>query len=274
MPVDKAMQRETVDDDLRNGIWSALKIGLWNKWVPSGQLATKPEATKDVEFVVTRIWMTIFKLAIDTIPNFNRAHPKTSYEIVRKHFFSCSWNVVYDTIECILENIRPAWLPLLTHVLNTAFQQENAAYRVVGRHVVEITDQNEIDAVKDALEAAGPSSRTHLDTSLKLISDKKSPDYRNSIKESISAVEATCQIITGQKSTLSDCLRVIKTKRPIHPAFETALTKLYGFTGDEGGIRHALTEESIEPTYADAKFMLIACSGFCSFLLTTQAENN
>jgi hypothetical protein len=52
---------------------------------------------------------------------------------------------------------------------------------------------------------------------------------------------------------------------------EQALLKLYGFTSDEGGIRHALLEET-SLSYADAKFMLVLCSAFTNFLLTRCAE--
>lgn len=43
----------------------------------------------------------------------------------------------------------------------------------------------------------------------------------------------------------------------MHPALEQAILKLYGYTSDAGGIRHALTEESTVPSYGDAKFMLV-----------------
>jgi hypothetical protein len=105
------------------------------------------------------------------------------------------------------------------------------------------------------------------------LSDRKKPDYRNSIKESISAVEAICQIISGkQKATLPDCLKAFKDRKPLHPAFEQALVKLYSYTSDEGGIRHALSENSSAPSFADAKFVLVSSSGFINYVLTKTAE--
>ncbi len=106
-----------------------------------------------------------------------------------------------------------------------------------------------------------------------MLSDRKQPDYRNSIKESISAVEAVSQVVSGKtKATLGDCIKVLKTHGAIHPAFEQALLQLYGYTSDEGGIRHALTEDSTMPSYADAKFMLVSCAAFINFLWTKTAE--
>lgn len=50
--------------------------------------------------------------------------------------------------------------------------------------------------------------------------------YRNSIKESISAVKAACRLITGDKSaSLGDALKKLKY---MHPSRSQAFTKLYG----------------------------------------------
>jgi len=51
----------------------------------------------------------------------------------------------------------------------------------------------------------------------------------------------------------------------IHPAFEGALEKMYGYTSDAQGIRHALLDESTLDS-ADALFMLVSCSAFVNYL--------
>lgn len=38
------------------------------------------------------------------------------------------------------------------------------------------------------------------------------------------------------------------------------------------GIRHALKEDTMTPTYADARFMLVCCSAFTNYLWTVAAE--
>jgi len=101
------------------------------------------------------------------------------------------------------------------------------------------------------------------------MASKKSPDYANSIKESISAVEAISQLITGnQKATLGDALRQLENKLGggIHPALRNAFNSLYGYTSDAQGIRHALLGKS-DLDVEDAKFMLIACSAFINYLV-------
>ena len=110
----------------------------------------------------------------------------------------------------------------------------------------------------------------HSQKALEFLSDS---DYRNSIKESISGVEAAARlVINNEKPVLSDCLKVLEAKHGLHPALKEAFLKLYGFTSASGGIRHALTETGTEPTHAEAKFMLVACTAFINFLLTKAAE--
>ena len=53
----------------------------------------------------------------------------------------------------------------------------------------------------------------------------------------------------------------------IHPAMENAFTSLYGYTSDEGGIRHAegLFESNV--TFEEAKYMLVSCCAFVNYLI-------
>ena len=88
---------------------------------------------------------------------------------------------------------------------------------------------------------AGPVN-THLRRSLELLSDRNSPDYRNSIKESISGVESlVAATVNKGKGTLGQLIKKLEDEIGLHPALKTAFSNLYGYTSDEGGIRHALT---------------------------------
>ena len=107
----------------------------------------------------------------------------------------------------------------------------------------------------------------HLNQSLTLLSDRQNPDYRNSIKESISAVESICKIITqDDKATLGKALKIIEDKHGLHAALKGSLSQLYGYTSDADGIRHAMSGES-NLSYIDAKFMLVACTNFINYLI-------
>jgi len=116
-----------------------------------------------------------------------------------------------------------------------------------------------------ALEGAN----IHLTNALELISDKKSPNYRNSVKESISAVESTCRIITGE-NTLGKALNKLESKGlNLNNQLKNGFDKIYAYTNDKNnGIRHAIVTSPTEPDFADAKYMLISCSAFINYLIT------
>ncbi len=283
-PAIKVLQLKSIDTDLKNRLWNALTIIIWDQW-SSDEGALRHY----VETIAQSLWLNYFKLPIDNMPPFHTKYElieNYAYKIIRKYFFEAKWWEVYDFIEFIINNIESLskntksritpldkWKKDLTKSLNNILEQENAAYRVIGNKVVEVSNKYEIESIESALDKGVKSSQLHLSRSLELLSDKKSPDYRNSIKESISAVESICQTITGMsKATLGDCIRILKKRETVHPAFEQALLKLYGYTNDDGGIRHALTEKSAALSYADAKFMLVVSSAFINFILAKSSE--
>jgi hypothetical protein len=128
-----------------------------------------------------------------------------------------------------------------------------------------IVSEEEISAIEQAMshgERFSPAM-AHIETALARLADRSSPDYRNSIKESISAVEAVCQIITGDsKATLGQALKKID----VHPALEKGFGNIYGYASDADGIRHALLDEQTVDA-DDARFFLVPCSAFVNYLI-------
>lgn len=249
-PVTKALQKESMDDDLRNRLWTGIQIGFWEHF---------NDSPIEVRNVVMWIWLNHFKEPLDTLPapkltpytylqEYDHYSSWSAYKRIRRHFFEQQWWMAYDLIEFLMKTITEHWKEQLKTTLNHFLEDENSAYRLVGDEVLEIIDEYEIEAIESALDKGIRASDSHLSRALELLSDRKQPDYRNSIKESISAVEATCQVFTDKpKATLRDCLQVIKRNGTVHPALEEAFKKLYGYTSDDGGIRHAMTENSVPP---------------------------
>lgn len=151
-------------------------------------------------------------------------------------------------------------------ILNSTFKRLDYAYRVVDDQIVEITDQEEIAAIEEAVKYKS-AVKTHLEEALKHLSNRLNPDYRNSIKESISAVEALCREITGE-STLGDALRVWEKKGVKIPTFlKSGIEKLYIYTNDKRtGIRHALMDDAEMPAYDEAKYMLVTCCALVNYI--------
>lgn len=262
VPVRSAIQGRSLDDTTRTRLWNAILY-----YLPKERSFKTADSWR--HNLYRRIWGDFLKLPVDSMGGEERVRSH-----LRSLVTSGQWYEVYDLFEFIIEaripdsrGVRP-----LTTLMSRALSEEMAGFRwFEGQGFIEITDENEIAAIEDAIAATTHHNfkavHEHLSAALAKLSDRHNPDYRNSIKESISAVEATVQVLTKKPNAqLADALRLLKTKAPVHGAFESALKKLYAYTSDAQGIRHALTDE---PTLdsADGKFMLVACSAFVVYLI-------
>ena len=183
---------------------------------------------------------------------------------------SCEWYEVYDFIDIHLSVIDAEKKAERAKQYNELLEQEKSGYRVVNFSVEPITNQQEIATIEAALGSPYYSVNEHLQKALELYGDRKNPDYENSIKESISAVEAMCCIITGMTGAQASLGKAIKKLKDsgvhIHSAMESAFSSLYGYTSDQDGIRHGGINFQNVPA-EDAKYMLVSCSAFVNYLI-------
>jgi hypothetical protein len=199
------------------------------------------------------------------------------YKRLSNYFREAPWHEVYSFVEFVRNNFRfekDTTRDRFDAAINMILERELAGYRLVSGYIVPVTSPTEVAAVEEATEL--PASlrvvAQHIDGAIARLADKPRGDYRNSIKESISAVEAMCSIIAGQnKADLDAALRVLEKRLALHPALKAAFGKLYGYTSDADGIRHALLEESTL-TAEDAIFMLVTCSAFVNYLKALAAR--
>ena len=164
----------------------------------------------------------------------------------------------------------------LFKIANIYFKQEYVGYRFVDKIIVPISDQNEITEIEEVLECRYAVVRNHISKANILLADRENPDYENSIKESISAVEAICEILTGIKgkeATLGNMLKKLeKNGIIIHSGSKSAFNILYGYTSDANGIRHAGDIGGKSSTFEEAKFMLVSCCAFVNYLIAVSAN--
>ena len=220
----------------------------------------------DREKIELHIWMFYLNKTRDSF------HYGTSFMKTYLLDDDIVWYKKLDLIEifCIYASTLSPKAELFIDFLNNEFERHNFAYRVVKNRIVEITSKDEIKAIDKALTTSVDGVKTHLQTALKLMSASQGkPDYRNSIKESISAVECLCREITGT-SSLDDALKcLIKKGIVINPQMKQGFEKLYYYTSDKRtGIRHALMDDENAPTSAEATYMLITCSAFINYINT------
>lgn len=262
------LQKDDIDLPLRNTLWNVFHAAIWHNFNSSGRALL----STDLGPLFSSYWYSYFKLPLDNLP----ASFILAKEYVKKYFFSCAWFEIYDFIEFTMEHLPGYLTSGFIKFCNQALESELSAYRIIDNKIVEITSETELESIGHALDNTSKykNVHTHLSTALTLLSDRKNPDYRNSIKESISAVEAIVKTITGKdKTTFGEALIAIERSGQIHPAFKKSLTALYGYTSDSDGIRHSLMEEDIL-TLVDANFLLVTCTAFINYILGKISSNN
>lgn len=156
--------------------------------------------------------------------------------------------------------------------MKIAFERCRLAYTITEDQPVTIipavtkAEGELIVASLNELNTAGlTGSASHLRKSAECI---KRSEWADSIRESIHAIESVARQIAPKKShTLAQALKSIDNDGSLHPALIEACKRLYGYTSDEHGIRHALLDRKDSKAGGDeALFMLGACASFASYL--------
>ncbi|MDE0304221.1 MAG: hypothetical protein OXI87_04955 [Albidovulum sp.] len=155
---------------------------------------------------------------------------------------------------------------------------------LVAYHVQKLNGQLTIIACADAesglatqqalsvVEDVGPEgAREHFRKAANSINEAK---YKDSVRDSIHAMEAVVLTIDPNFQTLGQALkRLERTGFLAHGAINKAFESLYGYTSDENGIRHALTEEDSPNVGLDeAMFMFSTCAAGAAYLVKKHAD--
>lgn len=262
--IQEVIQKDFIDDALRNRLWNCFYLIVFsNKLYERNQYGDTSRS--DLGHLFISYWHGYFKSPLDNMPD----RLLDAIDKIKKYFFECEWYEIYDFIEFTI-NYMPDELQIpFISACNMTLEKELSAYRIVDKLLVEVTSSTEIESINEALEnsKAITGAHAHLKSAINFMADRNSPDFRNSIKESISAVESTAQTLTkNPKATLGQALKELEEKHNLHEALKRSLTSLYGYTSDADGIRHAMMEES-NLTLTDAKFMLVSCTAFINYLI-------
>jgi len=269
------IQLDSMSNELQNSLWNYL-LELYDGQYGNYWHQITPHIAKYFR-----------KYPVDELPIYDFQKRKW----LKDYFFNLQWYDVYNLIEFIVkehddscrtisssyrENTHPIRSQKLESIFNSILERELSGFRFIGHTLSPITEQVELDEVQKAVqELRGKGlegARKHIQTSLDLFSKRPNPDYRNAIKEAISAIESIAkQLGTTKGAGLAPALRALEEKARLHGSLRSAFEKLYGYSSDESGIRHAILDET-EVGFEVAKYMIVSCSAFANYLATKAAK--
>lgn len=230
-PYREAIQIESLDERTRTDLWNLIIY-------PRFLNVAYPYLTGEL------IWIGHFRLQRDQYT------PNAVAFQLKRLILEGEWFSVYDLIEFLIRHSRYDKRDDLVDSVNQVLAGNRAGYRVVDGLVVPITTSAEADAVEKAANSPIANARPHIRRSIALLADRDNPNFPKAIQEAILAAEAAANFLAGkQTGTLADALKAIQRNNPalLHPALIEGWKQIYGFTGDSGGIRHALKDGTIDP---------------------------
>jgi hypothetical protein len=135
--------------------------------------------------------------------------------------------------------------------------------------IIPAATPEEATIIKRDLEAAFSSrfggAKVHLQSALDALNKG---DNRAVVRESINSVESAIRDFTGDaNAVLSKAIKKLTDEFGLHPTLAMSFEKLYAYTSDEKGIRHALVfGENEKVGFDEAMFFVSACSAFIALL--------
>ena len=281
VPVRRAIQIDSLDSETRNALWNVLVAFL-----DQAKYVRENNEYATTSIVYREIWTDLYHMASDAVPNQGAFYASDDndcyYNFFRNKVLSGKWFECLDFVDFIATCPNcDNWLRrsydhiarrnLLSvpspEAFNQVFRKYMVGYRFVNNILTPISNEMEVVSVEGALKMSCESVQEQLTKALRFLSDRNRPEYAKSVDCSISAVEAQCRILLiDPNPTLGKALKLLKDKGiPLHGSLKAGFEKLYGFTSDADGIRHA----GLNPSNVDvdlAKFMLVACSAFVNYL--------
>ena len=150
----------------------------------------------------------------------------------------------------------------------------NIGGQLVNGKFIPALSREEAGEVGRALTVPFPEARTHMEKAVSHFRNRERPDYANTVKEAISAVESLVKEWTGKeiRSGLHQLARDEILRRDPQASGEgsgkrdslvAALENVWGFATKS---RHGLKSGESEPDAAEAGLILAVCASFVNYM--------
>jgi AbiJ N-terminal domain 4 len=204
-------QRVGAKPPFRSGLNEAtqeLRTRAWNLFypivIPDGEGSDWGTYRANAKVIWNHLhWTT------DKIPHY----ASDGREKLKDYWFSSDWASFFDLFERCVQILADEQRRLyrepakLYETVNSVLEQQGCAYRFISEVLAPITNPLAMAEVKTASQCAIESVSTHIIEALRQLPPNPEASPRNSVKESISAVEAALKHLTGQPAARVDSPR-------------------------------------------------------------------
>ena len=182
----------------------------------------------------------------------------------------------YDQVFSLLEIISEFFdAREVSEKVNEIFEKENVGYKMVNGMIVNSISDADIESIEKAcnLSDSFNTCSNHMEKAFNFLYDRENPDYQNSIKESVTAIESACQLITGKDLEAGKLLTQMSSQKLIEPALATAFSNIYGFASTIKGGRHSNSNNGRQSDLEEAKLIFFLCSAMLNYLYFHHHDN-
>lgn len=250
-----------LSDEARTKLWSLLYTYVRNSPArPGSNFFGYPW-----DIILQSIHEDILHLPAD---EFEKSYPEFIWRY-KQMFQTTQFNHVFDVLQAIMRHDHCP--PEFILSIAATFEQYSLAYFVDVNFPATIFPAATAQEGQAVLRATVELSNAGLAGAVRHLRQASDcinvGDYPGAVRESIHAVESTARYIDPSAGTLGPALKSLEKSGALHPALKQAFSKLYAYTSDEQGIRHALIDNPQANVDQDeAVFMLGACASFSSYL--------
>ena len=274
-PLPEPMRLEHVPENFRNLVWLAVDNTIKHEWIVNEDYGEAYYCNSaSMYHIVYDYTVKVLHWPHDDIDH----SPSEHHNLLRETILESDYDLVLTLVEFILRH--NSCLSNLQEGLENAFKEVSFAYAVqtingLPTIIPRFSEESGV-ATQQAIgmiEQKGPAgAKTHLHAAAKAINEKR---YADAVRESIHAVESVARTVDPNAGkTLGPALTSLEKAGVLnHPSLRDGFKKLYGYTSDKQGIRHALLEEgAADVDLDDAVFMFGACASFAAYLVNRHKQ--
>jgi hypothetical protein len=250
---------------LRNRIWNIIS----RNYFPDDLLSTALGRTGSYYYFIYNLYDGFFKEDADFVLDGRSKNVKYFQKAIKVRYNVLNWKGTCDFLEFIVkyEEITGVDAKKFIEECNLIFDNEKVNYHFYDKKIVNVDSNEEVKELDYASLVPYDQVNQHLTSALDMLNNSVNPSYRNSIKESISAVESLIKLITNQHNvSFSHAIDIITKDFQLEASLKAGLEKIYGYASSANGIRHAIIERP-NTGEEEARFMFIVCVSFINYIL-------